>query len=369
MSNETSNTGSSIASYALMPSIYVGTNMVNNARYFKNPIKPLGDATKKFGELTQKANLDTFQRAQFTSESFEAFRSASISARKAEKKLKKLQAIKNGTKKVSIKDHILNIFRGKKNKINADNIASLTQEAQKAHQAAASNVAKIQGAKNADELREVLCGIDEGYKNSMRFIRGTKAGESALKSFGLQTFDNFKKEFSFKKGNRFNAGLNVAMTAVQFIPNITEKVIPAFKNNGFKAGITELGQTIVQAGADLVSYAAGGAVGRTIGAAVGAIAGPMGAFFGGLVGDMVGSMFVGSKVCGVVEKITSKDDAKNTGITQEDYQVAQTDENQMTESQNPIGHLNVDNENLTPEQLRQLVAAQQLEGNTSDFYA
>ncbi|MBQ7286419.1 MAG: hypothetical protein IJW73_01505 [Candidatus Gastranaerophilales bacterium] len=323
MSNEVSNANTSKASmgsYALMPSIYVGVNMINNTRHFKNPFNPLkGVDVSKFKEVVKGADFDTFQKAQFSSESFEAIRSANISAQKATKKLSKLQAkqakiAQSG--KIGIKDTIFNIFRKQENKITKANIDTLVNNAKTASDTASGNITKINDALktgNAKQLQSTLEGLNEGYANSMNFIKGIKSGQGAVKSFGSQVFSNFKKEFSFKKGNRFNAGFNIAMTALQFIPNLFQKVAPAFKNNGFKAGMTELGQTIVQAGADLVGYAAGGAVGRTLGSAVGTIFGPMGTFIGGLVGDMVGSMFVGSKVCGVVEKVTNKDDFKNTG--------------------------------------------------------
>ena len=71
------------------------------------------------------------------------------------------------------------------------------KEAKKAHELTTANLDKIKGAKNAEELKDVLVGIDEGYKNSMRFINGAKTGRSAMGSFATQAFDNFKKEFSF----------------------------------------------------------------------------------------------------------------------------------------------------------------------------
>jgi len=374
MSNVESQQNTSIGSYALMPSIYVGTNMVNNARHFKNLIKPYAKGfevdkvakdfnAKKFGELTivKNAQMDTFQRAQFASESYEAVRSVGISYQKAAKKSAKLQAIQDGLKKISIKDKFFNLFRRKENKINDENLGSLLKKANEAKDTAAKNLDEINNAKNVTQLRETLERVDEGFKNQMQFVESLKIDQGALKSFGTQTWGNFKKEFSFKKGNRMNAGFNVAMTALQFIPNIFQKVVPAFKNNGFKAGMTELGQTVVQAGADLVSYAAGGAVGRTIGSAIGALItplNPIGAWVGGLVGDMVCSMFVGNKVCGVVEKITNKDDAKNTGVPQENDQIAQLSAPQAQIPQEATVHLDVDNQNLTAEQVKELAYAQ-----------
>ena len=323
-----------------MPSVYTGIHLTSNYKHFKNPIKPYaknitdaqgklieGIDVKKFGELTNGAKMDVFQRAQFSSETYEAVRNAGIKASKAQKKLNKLKAIEESNK-IPLKEHILNIFRRKENKITSANINNLIKKAEDGKKVANTDLIDIKNAinsKDAKKLQSTLEKIDDGYANSMKFIRAGKNGQSAIKSFGTQVFDNFKKEFSFAKGNRFNAGFNVAMTALQFIPNIFNKVVPAFKNNGFKAGMTELGQTFIQAGADLVAYAAGGAVGRTIGAAIGTIAGPIGTFVGGLVGDMLGSMFVGNKVCTAVEKITNKDDAINTGITQSDDQIAQLD--------------------------------------------
>ena len=325
MSSETTNTNSSIGSYALMPSIYVGVHTLNNYRYFKNPIKPYakGIDAKKFGQLTQGTKMDVFQRAQFSSETYEAVRSAGINAKKAAKKAKKLE----NAKKLPLMEQIKNIFRKSENKVK---LADLKNNATAAASTAQKNLEDVKTAiksNDVENLKNTLKGFDEGYANSLNFITA-KSGQGAVKSFGIQAFDNFKKEFSFKKGNRLNAGFNIAMTALQFIPNVFEKVVPAFKNNGFKAGMTELGQTIVQAGADLVAYATGGAIGRTIGHAVGTFFGPVGTWVGGLVGDMVGSMFVGGKVCGAVEKITNKDDAINTGIPQNNASIAQLSEQQ-----------------------------------------
>lgn len=396
MSGELSNANSSntsLASYALMPSVYVGTNAINNYRHFKSPFRPYaGDINvKKFGELTKNSGLDVFQRAQFASESAEAVRSASMSLSKASKKLQKLENYQKGA--IPFKEKIFNILRKKENKITKDNLAALIENAKKTKKEAGKNVSDIAAAinsKNAQNLKTTLEGIDEGYKNSMKFIEGIKSGQSALKSFGSQVTSNFKKEFSLAKGNRFNAGFNYVMTAIQFIPNIFSKVVPAFKNNGFKAGMTELGQTLLQAGTDLVAYAAGGAVGRTIGAAIGALVvplNPIGAFIGGLVGDMLGSMFVGGKACGVVEKITNKDDYKNTGnvelateeekaqiaVSQQTAQIAASQEAAQatvpqgtTRTKTQSGsRINVTQENLTPEQLQKLAYAQAFPKNAS----
>lgn len=380
MSNEASNTtSSSMGSFLLMPSAYVGTNLVNNARHFKK-LSPLDkEVAKSFAELTKNASFDTFQKAQFSAESFDAVRNINITAKKAKKNLDKLDGMKkNG---IPFIEHVRNIFRRKENRINSANLDNLLKNANETNNVAQTNLTAVNTAinsKDAKKLQNTLEGVNEGYQNSMNFIRNIKTGQGAFKSFGSQVASNFKKEFSFKKGNRLNAGFNIAMTALQFIPNVIQKVAPAFKNNGFKAGMTELGQTILQAGADLFGYAAGGAVGRTIGSAVGALVGPMGAFFGGLVGDMVGSMFVGSKVCGVVEKVTNKDDYKNTGniefaSEQEQAALAQAQTSTATKAQpqavklqaqpafegaQNANRLNVDENLLTDEQIKKLAYSQ-----------
>ena len=138
--------------------------------------------------------------------------------------------------------------------------------------------------------------------------------------------NNFKKELSFKTGK-----FNYIMTAVSFIPNIINKVIPEFKNNGFKAGVSALGKTFVQAGTDLVSYAAGGAIGRALGTAIGTIICPgAGSAIGGQVGDMIGSMVVGSKATEVVSSALKMNEDSQSSATK-----AQTNTTTVAKNSNP----------------------------------
>ena len=119
------------------------------------------------------------------------------------------------------------------------------------------------------------------------------------------------------------------MTALQFVPNVINDVIPTFKEKGFKEGMKSVGKTLVKAGTDLVSYAAGGALGRAIGAAIGTVICPgAGSAVGATVGDMIGSMIVGGTATAKMEKALDGD--KKEEATQEQIAQAPTEANQAS---------------------------------------
>lgn len=354
--------GSTIAGYMAFPAITTTGSTIMSVKAHGG-IKKAFNAQNKdsFKAINDKLGkqTDVFTRSQALSETYDKYKSVSRTASRSQRQLDRLNKGKNTT----LSQRFLNLFKKSDEKINLANkenakkiLEENTKKLEKINKQLTNAGIDLSG-KNAKVLDEALSPerlkLEKAIEKSATEVIETGA-KANLKNFAKTAGDNFKHELGWKSGK-----FNYFMTALQFIPNIFQKVVPAFKNNGFKAGMTELTQTVVQAGADLVSYAAGGAVGRTIGTVIGTLICPgAGSAIGGTLGDMVGSMIVGGSVCGAVEKITNKDDAKNTGIPQESDQIAQLNTPQEQASQKATHRLDVDNKNLTPEQVEQLAYAQ-----------
>ncbi len=344
VSQQKSSFGSTVAGYAAFPAVMLtaqGASAVKNfgvkgLKYSQNH-KGFNDLSKVLGNQT-----DVFSRSQALAEGYESYKNLSKSAAKLNKKIAKIK------KRLPLKEKFLNLFR--KEKITADiliekkglNTAAIEAYTKLGNaNSAIGNITNngfdkttAEALENALELGNVKTSITlkdrflnlfrkEGDKITQAgastmarrqakaqsekiFTRiaqeTTESGaKSSLKGFGKYFKKNLKEEFGFNG----NGILNYAMTAIQFIPNITQKVIPAFKEQGFKAGMKEAGKTLVQAGADLVSYSLGGSIGRTIGAVIGAVISPakgVGAKVGAFIGDIIGSMIVGTTTCKAVDK-------------------------------------------------------------------
>ena len=231
---------------------------------------------KKLG-VTLKDNgaKDIFSRGTALAKNYEAYKSASKEAYKWGKRAKK--AAKG---KIGLKDTILNFFR-KDNKVTVDTI-------KEANEAAAKKLSSMK--KNLSQGKEIA---EEIVENSAKTAAKTGFKETAK---GLA-----KKELTSK----FNLFISVATT---FIPAMKDKVIPAFKNEGFISGIKELGKAAAQTATDFIGYAFGGAIGRTIGTA---LCPGAGSFIGGNLGDMIGSMFIGGKTMKAVNKLIKADDGQS----------------------------------------------------------
>ena len=305
------NAGSTIAGYAMFPTVTaLGSSAIALKAHGKNVIKSQhNEAFRALDKKLADAGADSFTRSQALANAYDTYKDIAKKNARAQKAFN--QAAKKG--KISLRQRFMNLFRNEQNKVTVKTLENTANEAKKQLNIANEALANVdikKGSKTIDELENIL-DLKDGKKffTNIADIAGKEAGESALKGAWKYTKNNFKNELGWKNGK-----FNYFMTALQFVPNIFQKVIPAFKNEGAKEGMKEIGKTCAQAGADLVAYSAGGAVGRTIGAFLGRLVtrgSGVGAKVGAQIGDMIGSMVVGSTVCNAVDKVigANKDEA------------------------------------------------------------
>lgn len=131
----------------------------------------------------------------------------------------------------------------------------------------------------------------EAYKNFKNTSKNINEGTSLCAVTETKGFCKTVGS-SIKKG--FKDPLVWAFTALEALPDIFGKVIPAFKEKGFKEGMKEAGKTAVKAGTDVATYVASSAVGRAVGAFIGGTIGSIlpgaGTAAGASVGGNIGSM-------------------------------------------------------------------------------
>lgn len=134
------------------------------------------------------------------------------------------------------------------------------------------------------------------------------------------------KSLTFKKnaGNLFKEEiknpLNLLFVAMSAYDRFKNEALPAFKNEGFVAGMKKTGKVIAKTAADTVSNAGFSAVFRLVGSRIGMVFGPMGASVGGLLGDIIGS-FASNKL---IVKIFGEDKTANEQTPQETQQTQET---------------------------------------------
>lgn len=174
-------------------------------------------------------------------------------------------------------------------------------------------------------------------------VENIKNGNAAAKYKGVSLKSDVKGLF---KEELLNPA-NVLIVGIGIISRATSEVIPAFKEQGFKAGMKKLGSCIAKTAVDTVSNAGFSAVFRVLGSTALSFLGPVGRALGGTLGDMVGSI-ISSKIITKVfkeDKIadTSADEATIADVSQQQEettapQVAQVDINatNTTVSTNPI---------------------------------
>ena len=187
-------------------------------------------------------------------------------------------------------------------------------------------------------------------------VKNIENGTTAAKYKGVSLKSDVKGLF---KEELLNPA-NVLIVGIGIISRVTSEVVPAFKEQGFKAGIKKLGSCIAKTAVDTVSNAGFSAVFRVLGSTALSFLGPVGRALGGTLGDMVGSI-ISSKIITKVfkeDKIanTTTDEATIADSSQQQEeaapQVAQVDTNttNTAASTNPI----VVNSNELPEQAKSI---------------
>ncbi|MBQ8848380.1 MAG: hypothetical protein IJ003_05495 [Candidatus Gastranaerophilales bacterium] len=331
MSNEVSQQGANLGVYALMPTMTMGVGTVKNMRRWgKSPSAIIGKLSgANTNEFIQRIapNADYFTKTTIAGQVGDAYKGLAKTAGKYEKKIAKAQA--NLTKaQAKTGWGSKGAVRDAQNKLKA-----LTDKGTKAQEVIAKRNAADNAMKAFDGSETALKDVSKKLGLNRDIAEqiakgGTKTALGTVKGFCSSVAGNFKQEISIKNGN---GRINYLMTALTTVgPKIQSNVIPAFKNEGFGAGMKEVGKVIAQGAADVFGYAAGGAVGRTIGSAVGGFLGGIlgkngkaaswGASVGATLGDMIGSIFVGSKVCGAVDKVIGADESSQVAQQQANEQ-------------------------------------------------
>ena len=319
--------GSTVAGYAAFPAFStacIATSALKHGKSIKGAVKNMNiDGYKAINESLKNSGVDVFTRSEALALGHETYKGFVKNDAKLAKKLAKLD--KRG---LPLKEKFFNLFR--KNK---KTVADLETKYLNAYKDAPENLANAKKAikeagenfseKTAKNLDDVL-KVDGKKFGKIAQETAESATKTGVKGFGKYVKNNFKRELSWKHGK-----FNIIMTALQFIPNVINDVIPTFKEKGFKEGMKSVGKTLVKAGTDLVSYAAGGALGRAIGAAIGTVICPgAGSAVGATVGDMIGSMIVGGTATAKMEKALDGD--KKEKVTQEQIAQASTETNQAS---------------------------------------
>ena len=255
--------GSTVASYGIMPGVYgtcMGVSALRNGKGIKGAIENMNiDGYKALNNSMRDAGVDVFTRSSVISRGHDGFKSAVKNKAKSERKRAQL----NNATSLPLKEKFLNLFRKESDKVTLEGL----REAAENNLATASET--LQGTKNAIANGgksfdpSSAKGLDEALETGEQFVdiantvgRTGKGFGQTVRGFGKTVKSNFIKEIGFKKGcgGKFNA----LMTAIQFVPNVINEVIPAFKNEGFAAGMKATGKTIARGFADFFGYAAGG---------------------------------------------------------------------------------------------------------------
>ena len=355
------------------------------------------EAFKNLNKTLKNQGVDVFTRSQTLARGYNQYKDVAKASARANKKLAKFE--KKG--KLSLWTRFKNLFA--KNKVSEETLRNAKQQnseiLSKADNAL-GDVAEIGlNKKTAETLDNALKNIDAdalkkaeaakaaekggvfadafefSSKNAAKVAQeATEQGfKTAAKGFGNCFKQNLKEEFGWKNGK-----FNYFMSLLQFIPNIKNDVIPAFKEEGFLAGMKALGVTTLRAAADLVGYSSGSALGKIIGATIGNIILPgVGSKVGAVVGEMLTSVVVGSTVTKGVDKLigvkeedeTAQNetvhDAQNQEITQEQMQIAQAP--QQTQAQQTQDLTSKYANMPSKDEIKKLAYAQAFQGQKGRF--
>lgn len=334
MSNKASE---SIGGYVAMPAVVTGFGALSSMKTYKG-VKNAFKAQNHqgFRAIKDALDADTFTASRKLAFAYEQYKPLAKTQAKLAKKTAKIAK----TGKLPLKDRFFNLFKSQDKKTTIESVQDAFETANKNLKNADD---AINAVKNAKNTKEALSHVDDVLQTSTKLADVAKTSTKAVKvglkaqaiGFKNCVVKNFKNEFKLKNG----AWLNYLFTAIEFVPRIFKKVIPTFKNEGFGAGMKSLGKTIIQAGTDLVGYAAGGALGRAIGSAIGTLICPgVGSAVGGTIGDMLLTTIIGSKAVKTVDNLLGEN--KENQEQENNTQINQTQPQQQIKQARHIQQIN-----------------------------
>lgn len=277
--------GGSLAMSGVMTGGFGSLSAIKRGKGIKGAI----EATRLNNETVNKflknvsADADSFTKSYAVAKNYEALTSAQKSAQKAKKAIDKIN--------------------------NNGGSATLWQRIKNLGKSSEEITAKYaENAKDASEnLRKITQGLDAGVDVSGVMAKSLKQNAGSL----------FKEEL-------LNP-LNLLITGMSAVGRIKDEALPAFKNEGFVAGVKKTVTVAAKTVADVFSNAGFSAAFRIAGSRIGMFFGPAGAAVGGLVGDIIGSFFSNKLIVKLFgeDKIAQNDAAaQNSTQTARDLQTA-----------------------------------------------
>ena len=269
--NQKKSFGSQVISVAAFPAATAalgGVKSVIRNKGIKNAVNSLNrEGFSALNSSLKNLKNDTFSRGLLLGDNYGEYLKLAKSATKLEKLVAK--------DKIPIKDRFCNVFR------------------------------KI-FAKDKVVTKDT---IKENFKNAKADLDAAKTSLASGSQIATGAAQAAKTGFMKNVGGLISKGLKDPFvwlfTALETLPDIFKKVIPAFKNKGVKEGLKEAGKAALKTGENVISYVASSAIGRVIGSAIGTLICPgAGSMVGGNIGSML-AVSVGNIIKG---KIFKKED-------------------------------------------------------------
>ena len=247
--------GTNIAFSGVMSGGFGSVSSIKSHGGIKRAIQATKENNKVLRQYADTLTGDKFINNLKTSYNYQEFTRLSKQGAKAAKKLAKLE---NATD-LPWTQKLLNVFRKPENKIDLDGY-------KKIFRGKVDNLSKAAG-----ELQSGKSLLQGGLKT----LDGANNIRAGLK--GL-----FKSEMKDPFG--------IFFAATETISRFTSEALPAFKNEGFGAGLKATGKALAAGAATLVADAGFSVAFRTIGATIGSIAGPVGTAIGSMIGNAIGAL-------------------------------------------------------------------------------
>ena len=283
-----------------------------------NGIKRAIEATKNNNQVLRtyadkiKDSGDSFANSLKIANNYDVYTSLAKKKAKLVKKLAKIE--KKG--KLPLFTRITNYFKKDENKVTKEILQTRYKDAQSALKKAKT---QLENGENIFETTKTTFFTHKTKKTALGHLADANSLKTSSKAL-------FKSELKDPLGI-FSA---VYETGTRFMSD----ALPAFKNEGFSAGIKETGKAIAAGGATLVSDAGFSVLFRTIGASIGTIIAPgVGSAIGSTLGNILGS-FVS---CKLIQKIfpskSQTEKLNNEQTAQNNTEQTQTSANEIAQEQ------------------------------------